>query len=158
MTTLAATTVRPAATLASGKSRLSPVAEGTAVPQRHGRPPVVATPDVQMIKPWADAMFGFKLSLQTQNRAESTGRSSHYRATCTNTGTLSLSLPARQPSPRVAGSSMPRRSAGPAQRGAGSRDDLGRAPGGSIGLARWQERGRRPPALDITIFVIYDPR
>ena len=33
---------------------------------------MVATPDVQLSKPWTDALFGFKLSLQTQNRAEST--------------------------------------------------------------------------------------
>jgi integrase len=73
MAALAATLDRTPATFASGKSRRSPVAVGTHSLQR-GRPAVVPTPEVEITRPWAEALSGFRLSLQAQHRSDGTIR------------------------------------------------------------------------------------
>jgi len=61
VTALAATIDQPAATLASGKGWHPAVGVETCS-LRHGRPAVIPTPDTELTRQWADALFGFKLS------------------------------------------------------------------------------------------------
>jgi hypothetical protein len=74
MTVLAETFTPPTATSVTVKTGLPAVKVLTHSLKHVGRRPVIDTPAVELTKAWNDALFGFKLDLQSQNRSEGTIR------------------------------------------------------------------------------------
>jgi hypothetical protein len=70
MTALAATLDRTTES-SGGKLRAPAVAVETC--SRHpGRPAVITTPDVDLTRPWSEALFGLRLDLQSRHRSDGT--------------------------------------------------------------------------------------